>query len=81
LSVRAEDVELNIVNAARHEVWDVDRERIGLAAGRVFAFRWCGQAKFGHKVGPGRYRWRIEADQATNDVNMRSTWRKITVSR
>lgn len=81
LSVRAEDVELSIVNAARREVCDVDRERTGVAAGRLFAFRWCGQTKHGHKIGPGHYRWRVEAHQATNDVNVRSGWRTIRVSR
>lgn len=52
-----------------------------MAAGRVFAFRWCGRAKGGHKVTPGRYRWRIEADQAGSNADARSNWRTITVSR
>ena len=81
LSARAEDVELKIVNAARHEVWDVDRERSGTAAGRVFAFRWCGQSKGGHKIVPGRYLWQIEADQAGTNAEARSAWHAISVSR
>lgn len=81
LSVRAEDVELNVVNTAGHEVWDVDRERTGVAPGQFFAFRWCGEAKAGHRVTPGRYRWRIEVDQAGSSSEARSGWRMITASR
>jgi hypothetical protein len=81
LSVRADEVELEIVNAAGHEVWDIDRENDGLAPGNVFAFRWCGQHENGGKVAPGRYRWHVEADQEGSDAEARSNWRTITVLR
>jgi hypothetical protein len=81
LSARAEDVELSIVNARRREVWEADRKRTGISAGRVFSFKWCGQAKHGGKVRVGHYRWRIEVDQAHSDFEARSPWRTVRVLR
>lgn len=81
LSVRAKDVELHIVNAAGHKVWDADREHTCIAAGRSSAFTWCGQAEDGGKVTSGRYRGRIEAEQAGSNAKGQSTWRTTRVSR